>query len=69
MGRMQTIRPEDMAASEAAIRGLLVTRDETVRREGALAARRGMTSHDNPYRSQSADGVAWRRGFDDAAQA
>ncbi|WP_416357673.1 hypothetical protein ACLNGM_06445 [Aureimonas phyllosphaerae] len=45
-------------------RGL--TRDEMVRMEGAHAAYCGYCRHDNPYRSQSADGVSWRAGFDGA---
>lgn len=41
-----------------------LTRDDSVRAEGTEAARRGLTAKDNPYRSGSADGLAWRQGFD-----
>lgn len=41
-----------------------MTRDERVREEGTEAARRGLSAMDNPYRSGSADGTAWRRGLD-----
>lgn len=42
------------------------TRTDLVRMEGCDAARRGLPPHVNPYRSKSADGVAWRQGYDRA---
>lgn len=44
----------------------LMTRNDVVRLEGQDAAMKGADRHDNPYRSSSADGVAWHQGFDSA---
>lgn len=55
---------EETGAFNLTLPNLNLTRDEKVRMEGAHAARCGYSRHDNPYRSQSADGVAWREGFD-----
>jgi len=41
-----------------------LTRTDRVRLEGREAARHGLPPHVNPYRSRSADGVAWREGYD-----
>ncbi|WP_019995370.1 hypothetical protein [Aureimonas ureilytica] len=43
------------------------TRTDTVRLEGRDAASRRLSRHDNPYRSSSADGVAWHEGYDSVA--
>ena len=45
-----------------------MTRNDLVRLEGRDAARRLQSRSDNPYRSGSADGRAWREGFDAASQ-
>lgn len=45
----------------------LLTRNDLVRMEGRDAARGGAPPHDNPYRRGSADGVAWRQGYDETA--
>lgn len=44
-----------------------MTRNEIVRLEGQEAAEKRMDRHDNPYRSGSADGLAWHQGFDAVA--
>ncbi|ALN75505.1 hypothetical protein M673_22445 (plasmid) [Aureimonas sp. AU20] len=44
-----------------------MTRNESVQLEGRTAAEKNMNRHDNPYRSGSADGIAWHQGFDDVA--
>lgn len=70
MGQTQVISTDnDMTILDAALKGLCLTRDDVVRREGAQAASRGLARHDNPYRAQSADGVSWRAGFEGAMQA
>jgi hypothetical protein len=41
----------------------LLTRDQTVWREGREAARKRLTKKDNPYASGTADHRAWNKGF------
>lgn len=65
MGQMQAVMfDEETRSFNIGLRGRGLTRDDMVRMEGAHAAHCGYTRHDNPYRSQSADGVSWRAGFD-----
>lgn len=70
MGPMQAvIFDEETRSFNIGRRGRSLTRDEMVRMEGAHAAHCGNCRHDNPYRSQSADGLSWSAGFDSVASA